>query len=216
MSRLHVGQLNTIPWPVIESQGFYQLFPTLKRRLDKQKHTAGEFLHMMRTLVAKLKANDWGALSGLTFFLLGYLRLVALRLIDFFQAYFVGCVGGAGVFLIPTGLAVSARLSSDAFDSPTMETLRYLNFMLNMHALAQWVAPVVLAVLLRCITMRWKHQLAFPIQANYIGKPLRDYSDSLTPPSAATMDFEESEVDIERAIGDSKPSGSCTVTEALN
>ncbi|KAG1769742.1 hypothetical protein EV702DRAFT_1250819 [Suillus placidus] len=58
-------------------------------------------------------------------------------------------------------LAVSACLSSDALDSPAMETLRY--FMLNTHALAQWVPPLVLAVLPRCITMRWKHQLAFPI-----------------------------------------------------
>ncbi|KAG1848075.1 hypothetical protein DFJ58DRAFT_729977 [Suillus subalutaceus] len=66
ISRLHAGQLNIIPWPVIESQEFYKLFPTLKRRLDKQKlthNTAGEFLHVMKTLMAKLKANDWGALS---------------------------------------------------------------------------------------------------------------------------------------------------------
>ncbi|KAG1809692.1 uncharacterized protein BJ212DRAFT_1379102 [Suillus subaureus] len=66
ISRLHAGQLNIIPWPVIESQEFYQLFPALKRRLDKQKlthNTAGEFLHTVKTLMAKLKANDWGALS---------------------------------------------------------------------------------------------------------------------------------------------------------
>ncbi|KAG2347680.1 hypothetical protein BDR05DRAFT_927599 [Suillus weaverae] len=66
ISRLHAGQLNIIPWPVIESQEFYSLFPALKRRLDKQKlthSTAGEFLHTVKTLMAKLKANDWGALS---------------------------------------------------------------------------------------------------------------------------------------------------------
>ncbi|KAG2130165.1 uncharacterized protein EDB93DRAFT_1181059 [Suillus bovinus] len=66
ISRLHAGQLNIIPWPVIESQEFYKLFPALKRQLDKQKlthSTAGEFLHVMKTLMAKLKANDWGALS---------------------------------------------------------------------------------------------------------------------------------------------------------
>ncbi|KAG2340542.1 hypothetical protein BDR05DRAFT_937722 [Suillus weaverae] len=66
ISRLHAGQLNIVPWPVIESREFYKLFPTLKRRLDKQKlthNTAGEFLHTMKTLMAKLKANDWGALS---------------------------------------------------------------------------------------------------------------------------------------------------------
>ena len=69
--------------PVIESREFYRLFPTLKRRLDQQDVThkaAGEFLHLMKTLMAKLKvrhslldhyicnanvfqANDWGALT---------------------------------------------------------------------------------------------------------------------------------------------------------
>ncbi|KAI0058500.1 hypothetical protein BV25DRAFT_1964893 [Artomyces pyxidatus] len=66
ISRLHAGKLNIIPWPVIESKDFYKLFPTLKRRLDQQKlthHAAGEFLHTLKTLMAKLKANDWGALS---------------------------------------------------------------------------------------------------------------------------------------------------------
>ncbi|KIJ12353.1 hypothetical protein PAXINDRAFT_14830 [Paxillus involutus ATCC 200175] len=66
ISRLHGGKLNIIPWPVIESRDFYKLFATLKRRLDQQVVThnaAGEFLHLMKTLMAKLKANDWGALS---------------------------------------------------------------------------------------------------------------------------------------------------------
>jgi hypothetical protein len=74
ISRLHAGQLNIVPWsvgcltclhaiyhpcrPVIESREFYKLFLTLKRRLDKQKlthNTVGEFLHAMKTLMAKLK-----------------------------------------------------------------------------------------------------------------------------------------------------------------
>ncbi|KIK74825.1 hypothetical protein PAXRUDRAFT_835890 [Paxillus rubicundulus Ve08.2h10] len=66
ISRLHAGRLNIIPWPVIESKDFYKLFPAVKRRLDQQVVThraAGEFLHMMKTLMAKLKANDWGAMS---------------------------------------------------------------------------------------------------------------------------------------------------------
>ncbi|KAG1764436.1 sulfate transporter family-domain-containing protein [Suillus occidentalis] len=99
-------------------------------------------------------------LTGLSFFLLGYLRLGSL--IGFFPRHIlVGCIGGVGVFLILTGLTVSTRLSSDALDPPTMETIRY--FIFNTHALAQWVPPLVLAVLLRVITMRWKHQLVFPI-----------------------------------------------------
>ncbi|KAA1477855.1 hypothetical protein DENSPDRAFT_933970 [Dentipellis sp. KUC8613] len=66
ISRLHAGKLNIIPWPVIESAEFYRLFHTVRTLLDKQPtthHAAGEFLHMMKTLMAKLKANDWGALS---------------------------------------------------------------------------------------------------------------------------------------------------------
>ncbi|KAJ7195854.1 hypothetical protein C8J57DRAFT_534894 [Mycena rebaudengoi] len=66
ISRLHAGRLNIVPWPVIESKQFYQLFPAVKRLLDKQEvthRTAGEFLHTLKTLMAKLKANDWGSLS---------------------------------------------------------------------------------------------------------------------------------------------------------
>ncbi|KAF7982845.1 hypothetical protein HWV62_25812 [Athelia sp. TMB] len=66
ITKLHAGKLNIIPWPVIESRDFYRLFPALKKSLDKQvvtHRTAGEFLHTLKTLMAKLKANDWGALS---------------------------------------------------------------------------------------------------------------------------------------------------------
>ncbi|KAI5994326.1 hypothetical protein EDD15DRAFT_2432753 [Pisolithus albus] len=60
ITQLHGGKLAIIPWPVIESQEFYKLFPKLKRHLDQQiitHHTAGEFLHTMKTLMAKLKAQ---------------------------------------------------------------------------------------------------------------------------------------------------------------
>lgn len=46
--------------PVIESREFYRLFPTLKKRLDQQlvtHRTAGEFLHTLKTLMAKLKVG---------------------------------------------------------------------------------------------------------------------------------------------------------------
>ncbi|KAH9965565.1 hypothetical protein BGW80DRAFT_1345251 [Lactifluus volemus] len=61
ISRLHSGKLDIIPWPVIESKEFYKLFATLKRRLDLQKishPTAGEFLHTIKTLMAKIKDFD--------------------------------------------------------------------------------------------------------------------------------------------------------------
>ncbi|KAF9221142.1 hypothetical protein BS17DRAFT_712424 [Gyrodon lividus] len=99
-------------------------------------------------------------ITGLTFFLLGYLRLGVL--IGFFPRHIlVGCIGGVGIFLILTGLTVSTRLPSDALDPPTFEILRY--FAVDAHALAQWVPPLILAILLRVITARWKHQLLFPI-----------------------------------------------------
>ncbi|TCD63827.1 hypothetical protein EIP91_004894 [Steccherinum ochraceum] len=66
ISRLHGGSLSIIPWPVIESRQFYTLFPALKKILDKQEVThrnASIFLQTMKTLMAKLKANDWGALD---------------------------------------------------------------------------------------------------------------------------------------------------------
>ncbi|KAJ7583093.1 hypothetical protein C8J56DRAFT_791188, partial [Mycena floridula] len=66
ISRLHARSLSIIPWPVIQSKQFYTLFSTLKNGLDQQPIThpaAGEFLLTLKTLMAKLKANDWGALS---------------------------------------------------------------------------------------------------------------------------------------------------------
>jgi hypothetical protein len=66
LTRLHSGAVDIVPWPVIESKEFYKLFNTLKKKLDKQRAThtqAGVFLQTMKTLMAKLKANDWGALS---------------------------------------------------------------------------------------------------------------------------------------------------------
>lgn len=60
ISRLHRGKLGIIPWPVIESREFYTLFSALKKRLDRQEishPSAGEFLHTMKTLMAKLKVG---------------------------------------------------------------------------------------------------------------------------------------------------------------
>ena len=83
ITKLHNGNLAIIPWPVIESRQFYNLFPKLKNMLDKQPvthSTGGIFLQTMKTLMAKLKVilliiwiepstytlyqvNDWGTLD---------------------------------------------------------------------------------------------------------------------------------------------------------
>ncbi|KAI0751603.1 hypothetical protein C8Q80DRAFT_1158351 [Daedaleopsis nitida] len=66
ITRLHRNRLNIVPWPVIGSKPFYTLFNAVKRRLDLQPvtHAGGAvFMQTMKTLMAKLKANDWGAMS---------------------------------------------------------------------------------------------------------------------------------------------------------
>ncbi|KAG8984528.1 hypothetical protein FRB93_006439 [Tulasnella sp. JGI-2019a] len=66
IKRLHANQLRIIPWNVIESPKFYTLFSQLRKQLFKQETThasAGEFLMTLKTLMAKLKAQDWGAMD---------------------------------------------------------------------------------------------------------------------------------------------------------
>jgi hypothetical protein len=68
ITRLHGGKLNIIPWPVIESPQFYALFLALKRKLDEQPvthPTAGEFLHKLKTLMAKLKVGHCAMLMSI-------------------------------------------------------------------------------------------------------------------------------------------------------
>ncbi|KIM22917.1 hypothetical protein M408DRAFT_332686 [Serendipita vermifera MAFF 305830] len=66
ITKLHGGRLDIIPWPIIESSHFYDLFDELKMQFDDQQVThphAGAFLGVLKMLMAKLKANDWGALD---------------------------------------------------------------------------------------------------------------------------------------------------------
>jgi hypothetical protein len=66
ITKLHRGQLAIFPWPVIQSREFYDLMGELKERLDEQEPSHGNasmFLHTLKTLMAKLKASDWGALD---------------------------------------------------------------------------------------------------------------------------------------------------------
>jgi hypothetical protein len=84
ITKLHRGKLDIIPWPVIQSPQFYRTFGSLKTRLEQQPVThksAGDFLRVLKMLMAKLKvgtctaipigvlteisfqACDWGALD---------------------------------------------------------------------------------------------------------------------------------------------------------
>ncbi|KAK7036773.1 hypothetical protein VNI00_011439 [Paramarasmius palmivorus] len=98
-------------------------------------------------------------LTGLSFLLLGALKLGVI--IGFFPRHIlVGCIGGVGAFLIETGLTVSLRIPDDDF-AYNLETFKLMFF--NTHNLALWTVPLALAILLRLITSKWKHQLVFPI-----------------------------------------------------
>lgn len=66
ITQLHRGQLAIMPWPVIQSAEFYQIMSSLGHRLNEQICTHGNglmFLQTLKALMAKLKANDWGALD---------------------------------------------------------------------------------------------------------------------------------------------------------
>ncbi|KAG5643844.1 hypothetical protein DXG03_009575 [Asterophora parasitica] len=98
-------------------------------------------------------------MTGLTFFLLGALKLGVL--IGFFPRHIlVGCIGGVGAFLIQTGFTVSMRIGEGDLGAnwETIETM-----LLNTHNLVLWSIPLVLAVLLRVITHKFHHQLIFPL-----------------------------------------------------
>ncbi len=96
---------------------------------------------------------------GITFLALGWLRLG--KLIEFFPRHIlVGCIGGVGVFLIETGLEVSARLEAEEGFQWNLETFDY--FVQSWHMVALWVPPLLLAILLRVITHKFTHPLIFP------------------------------------------------------
>ncbi|KAI1789535.1 hypothetical protein LXA43DRAFT_892776, partial [Ganoderma leucocontextum] len=66
ISRLHRDRVDIVPWPLMGSKQFYTLFKAIKKSLDDQTvthHGGAVFLQTMKTLMAKLKANDWGAMS---------------------------------------------------------------------------------------------------------------------------------------------------------
>ncbi|KAG8968392.1 hypothetical protein FRC03_007589 [Tulasnella sp. 419] len=99
-------------------------------------------------------------LTGITFFTLGAFKLG--NLIGFFPRHIlVGCIGGVGVFLVETGLEVSASINEAEGFTYTLETFKL--FFTNAHVLTLWVPAFALAVLLRLITARYHHQLIFPL-----------------------------------------------------
>ncbi|CEQ42126.1 SPOSA6832_03922 [Sporobolomyces salmonicolor] len=102
-------------------------------------------------------------LTGLAFGALGFMKLG--RLSEFFPRHIlVGTIGGVGAFLFVTGLQVSARMEEDAG----------ISLELIQHFFDTEILPLILAVVLRLITARWKHPLIFP--AYFLAIPLAFYA----------------------------------------
>jgi len=92
-------------------------------------------------------------LTGLVFFLLGYMKLGSLT--SFFPRHILlGCIGGVGWFLVATGIEVSARLDGNLnYDRKT------LNQLLESSRLLLWMVPLGLAIALTTLKHFIRHQL---------------------------------------------------------
>jgi len=96
-------------------------------------------------------------LTGLTFFLLGWLRLGTL--VGFFPMHILlGCIGGVGWFLVATGFEVSARIEGGI--EYNFETLQLL--FRNWEVVIQWGGCLALGCLLMFAERRLHHPLVVP------------------------------------------------------
>ncbi|KIW06678.1 uncharacterized protein PV09_02383 [Verruconis gallopava] len=95
-------------------------------------------------------------LTGFIFLLLGLLRLGDL--VSFFpRSILLGCIGGVGVFLILTGVEVSAGL-----DSNMDWNLDVLQRLMVPSTLVLWILPLVLSILLMVIRHYLSHPTVMP------------------------------------------------------
>ncbi|KAJ2725717.1 hypothetical protein GGI07_001085 [Coemansia sp. Benny D115] len=104
------------------------------------------------TLVAYAAST---VLTGLVFFMLGFLRIGSL--VDFFPRHIlVGCIGGVGYFLFQTGMEVTSRVKLEL----SWATLAEL-FVPN--TLGLWSSSLLVALLLRALNTRYTHPLFVPV-----------------------------------------------------
>lgn len=99
-------------------------------------------------------------LTGLVFWLQGVFHLGVL--ISYFPRHIlVGCIGGVGVFLVETGIAVTAGLESESGVQYNWETVLQLTS--STETVFQWLLPLVQAVLLNIISSRCHSPLLIPL-----------------------------------------------------
>ena len=120
-------------------------------------------------------------LTGLIFFGLGAARLGTL--VNFFpRSILIGCVGGVGIFLVVTGLEVSARLDGNL--DFTLDVARKL---VAMDVLVLWVPPLVLAVLL--LSIKHFYDRPWLVPAYYIGITAIFYTVTAATPTISMDDL---------------------------
>ncbi|KAK6529204.1 hypothetical protein TWF281_008387 [Arthrobotrys megalospora] len=96
-------------------------------------------------------------LTGIVFFLLGYLKLGSL--IGFVPRHIlVGCIGGVGAFLVLTGIETAARLEGSLDYS--LDTLKQL---FSLPTFFMWVLPLAISVFLLVLLQFLKHPFTVPI-----------------------------------------------------
>lgn len=98
--------------------------------------------------------------TGLVFWLLGVFHLGVF--ISYFPRHIlVGCIGGVGVFLIETGIAVTAGLESESGIKYNWETVQHLTS--STETAFKWILPLIQAVLLNVISSRCHSPLLIPM-----------------------------------------------------
>ncbi|KAK6511924.1 hypothetical protein TWF481_000828 [Arthrobotrys musiformis] len=96
-------------------------------------------------------------LTGIVFFLLGYLKLGSL--IGFVPRHIlVGCIGGVGAFLVLTGIETAARLEGSL--DYTFDTLKVL---FSLPTFFMWMLPLAISVSLLVLMQFLKHPFTVPV-----------------------------------------------------
>lgn len=96
-------------------------------------------------------------ITGLTFFLLGKMRLG--KIVGFFPRHIlIGCIGGVGYFLVITGLEICTRVAKFSYSWDFL-----LSLFTQVDILAKWVVPVGLTLILVFAQSRIRNSLVLPL-----------------------------------------------------
>ncbi|TIB63823.1 hypothetical protein E3P78_01586 [Wallemia ichthyophaga] len=136
---------------IIETVPFFHILVDIIEKSTSNKH------EIISTTMVTFALSS--LLVGLTFFLLGKMRLGAF--IGFFPRHIlVGSIGGVGVFLLETGLEITAGLNNEGF-TYSWSTISFL--FTNLRVFSQWFPALCLAVVLRILTYFFSNPLITPV-----------------------------------------------------